>query len=314
MENIRLIHYDKDKKDLWNEFLFNAKNQNFIFNRDYIEYHSHLFKDNSMMFFQGNKLIGIMPANRDKNSLISHGGLTFGGIISDFHMTTPKMLNIFEVILEYAKKNDVKNIIYKSIPYIYHKVPASEDLYGLYKFNFKLIRRDVSTAIDMGNRIEFSSRRKRAIKKANKSGIKVRRSYDFEKFMSMMGKILKEKYNVLPVHSSEEIRLLASKFPDNIKLFGAFDKDNMIAGTIVYENSQVAHTQYLASSDEGKKVGALDIVIDYLVNEYYIDKKYFDFGISTEKNGLYINEGLINQKEMFGGRAVVHDFYEYNIK
>lgn len=314
MENIYACNYSKDKKELWNDFILKAKNESFMFNRNYMEYHSDVFKDNSIMFFQDNELIAVMPANISEKSLISHGGLTFGGIISDYSMTTSKMMKIFELLIDYAKKNDIQKIIYKPIPYIYHKVPANEDLYALYRFNFKLIRRDVSTTINMDNRLELSSRRKRAIKKANKSGIKVERSLNFEKFMYVLEEILKEKYNVMPVHSSKQIELLASRFPENIKLFGAFDRDNMIAGAIVYETSQVAHTQYLASSYEGKKVGALDLVMDYLINGYYSNKKYFDFGISTEKNGTYLNEGLINQKEMFGGRAVIYDFYEYSIK
>ena len=40
---------------------------------------------------------------------------------------------------------------------------------------------------------------------------------------------------------------------------------------------------------------------------------YIDFGTSTEQGGTYLNEGLIKQKEGFGGRAVVYDTYELNI-
>ena len=65
--------------------------------------------------------------------------------------------------------------------------------------------------------------------------------------------------------------------------------------------------------DEGLYLRANDFIYDFLINNYYKDKKYFDFGISTEKNGLYLNEGLIDFKERFGARAVVHDFYEWEI-
>lgn len=314
MENIYVCNYSEDKKELWNDFILKAKNESFMFNRNYMEYHSDVFKDNSVMFFKENELIAVMPANISERALVSHGGLTFGGIISDYGMTTIRMMKIVEVLIDYATKNNIQKIIYKPMPYIYHKVPANEDLYALYRFNFKLIRRDVSTTISMDNKLELGGRRKRGIKKANKLGIKVERSFNFENFICILEKVLKKKYNVMPVHSSKQIELLASRFPENIKLFGAFYEGNMIAGTIIYETSQVVHTQYLAASDEGKKNGALDLVIDYLINEYYSDKKYFDFGISTEKNGTYLNEGLINQKEMFGGRAVIYDFYECTVK
>ncbi|SDE80971.1 hypothetical protein, partial [Sporomusa acidovorans] len=71
--------------------------------------------------------------------------------------------------------------------------------------------------------------------------------------------------------------------------------------------------QYLANSEEGRSTGALDLVIHYLVTEVYKDKIYFDFGISNEKQGRFLNTGLIAQKEGFGARAVVHDFYSLDI-
>ena len=37
-------------------------------------------------------------------------------------------------------------------------------------------------------------------------------------------------------------------------------------------------------------------------------------GGGEEKDGYYLNDGLISQKEGFGARAVVHDFYEIDIK
>ena len=65
---------------------------------------------------------------------------------------------------------------------------------------------------------------------------------------------------------------------------------------------------------EGRNVGALDFIIDKLINEVYSNKKYFDFGISNEDGGRFLNTGLIAQKEGFGARAVVHDFYEFEVK
>ena len=44
--------------------------------------------------------------------------------------------------------------------------------------------------------------------------------------------------------------------------------------------------------------------------QFTSQKKYIDFGISNEGNGKILNLGLISQKEGFGAKAVVHDFYE----
>ena len=116
------------------------------------------------------------------------------------------------------------------------------------------------------------------------------------------------------MHSVEEIERFTTLFPNNIKLFVAIKDSKMLGGTLVFENKTIVHTQYLANSFEGRNIGALDFVIDKLINEVYSNKRYFDFGISNEDAGRYLNTGLIAQKEGFGARAVVHDFYELEIK
>jgi len=88
----------------------------------------------------------------------------------------------------------------------------------------------------------------------------------------------------------------------------------LLAGALVYDFGHVAHTQYLASSDEGREFGALDFLLANLLDTVYANRRYFSFGISTEQEGRYLNEGLIFQKEGFGGRAVVHDFYELELQ
>ena len=41
--------------------------------------------------------------------------------------------------------------------------------------------------------------------------------------------------------------------------------------------------------------------------------KYIDFGKSTEGNGSILNEGLISQKEGFGGRTFVYQTWSINV-
>ncbi|EAI4884208.1 TPA: GNAT family N-acetyltransferase, partial [Campylobacter coli] len=110
-----------------------AKNGLFMFDRNYMDYHSDRFIDNSLMFYENEKLIALLPCNVSQNILYSHQGLTFGGFIVDENMKQSKMLECFEVLKEYMKENNFKKLIYKSTPYIYHKIPAQEDLYALFR-------------------------------------------------------------------------------------------------------------------------------------------------------------------------------------
>lgn len=312
---MKLVKYTVKHKDLWNDFVKNSKNTHFFFQRDYMEYHSDRFEDLSLMFFDAtDKLIAILPANVKENIVYSHQGLTFGGFLVDDKMKTETMLEIFELLKLFLKEQNIKKLVYKCIPYIYHLKPSEEDRYALFINNTNLIRRDVSATIDLNSKIKYQEQRARAVKKAMKNDLIFKESKDFKNYWKILEETLNTQHNAKPVHSIEEIEKLANLFSDNIKLFVAIKDNKMLGGTLVFENKTIVHTQYLANSFEGRNVGALDFVIDKLINEVYSNKKYFDFGISNEDAGKYLNTGLIAQKEGFGARAVVHDFYELEIK
>ncbi|MEM2130213.1 MAG: GNAT family N-acetyltransferase [Candidatus Bathyarchaeia archaeon] len=314
IEDIVIVKYSKEKKEEWDKFVGNSKNGIFLFFRDYIEYHSDKFTDQSLMFYKDDKLIAIFPANITRNTLFSHAGLTFGGFITDNKMTTPTMLRLFQSLIEYAEANSINKIIYKCIPYIYHSLPADEDRYALFRINAKLFRRDITSTIYLPEKIQFQESRYRCIRKAKLANVEVKRTDCFKSYWQILEENLAKAHNTKPVHSIEEIEYLYNKFPDNIKLFVACKNEDILAGVVIYESKNVAHAQYIASAEKGRAIGALDMIFDYLINEYYKNKKYFDFGISTEKDGLYLNEGLIFFKEGFGARGIVHDFYEVNIE
>ncbi len=306
--------YSPLKKADWNTFVENSKNGTFMLNRDYMDYHSDRFTDHSLMFYDDNgKLKAVLPASQHGNELRSHGGLTYGGIIIDRNTTQQNVLEIFDILKGYMSTNDIHNLIYKRVPNIYYSYPSDEDLYALFKNDASLIRRDISTTIDFSNPISFSERRRRNIKKSVKSRVVVHESMDFDKYIELLTEILKCRHNAVPVHSSKEIHLLRDRFPNNIKMIAAYLGNQMLAGSILFITPKVVHTQYLMSTDEGRKVGGLDAVINYVVELYKESHRYLDFGISTESGGLYLNDGLITQKQEFGGRAIAYDFYELKV-
>ncbi|MBF0318712.1 MAG: GNAT family N-acetyltransferase [Nitrospirae bacterium] len=312
---VEIVRYGKKDETKWNEFVASSKNGLFLFNRNYMDYHSDRFIDHSLMFYYKDRLIGLLPAHVNDNTMGSHGGLTFGGIISGFDMTTPLMLEVFDRLIEYLREVKIGKLLYKTVPYIYHIVPSEEDRYALFINNAVLARRDVTTTISMPNKVNFQERRRRGIKKAVKAGLAVAQSEDYDTFMSIVNNTLRDKYNTSAVHTPGELKMLADRFKENIKLFVATSSGNCIlGGVIVYENRTVAHAQYISSTEEGKAQGALDLIFDFLINGYYKEKRYFDFGISNEREGRYLNKELIEQKEGFGARAVVHDAYELSVR
>ena len=259
------------------------------------------------MFYKKDKLIGLFPASINEKSLISHGGLTYGGIIQSKKGDVFKVLEFLSEIIKFCKKNAIKEIIYKAIPSFYHEFPSEEDLYALYVNDFSLLKREISTAIPIES-FKLGGNKRRGHKKAYENGCSLKSSDNFELFFKMANERLDEKYNVKAVHNAEEMKLLSSSFPENIKMYICERENELLGGAIVYINKEVVHLQYLTTTELGRKHRSNDFVVVELL-KIFSDKKWFDFGISTEHMGRTLNSSLIQQKSEFGGAGLVYDTY-----
>ncbi len=315
MDDIRVARYRPEDKTSWDSFVASSKNGTFLFYRDYMDYHADRFEDHSLIVSDAKgQVMALLPGNSEDSVLVSHGGLTYGGFITDECMRVLQMLDIFQATRFYLKQNGFMRLHYKTIPHIYHRIPAEEDSYALFQNGAILHRRDVSTVAIPALEPRFQARRRRCIKKARKAGVSWGASEDYASFWEILEHNLQTVHHVRPVHTLDEIRSLQTNYPNNIRLFCSFLGGEPIAGTVIYETDRVAHAQYIASSDQGKSCGALDLLFWGLLSDQYKEKSYFDFGISTEQEGRYLNTGLIDFKEGFGGRAVSYDSYALELQ
>lgn len=311
---MEISRYRREDKELWNSFVSKARNATFLFDRNYMDYHADRFDDNSFMFYYKGKLKAVLPANVAGDTLYSHQGLTYGGLLLDKKATVEDVLECFDSLNSWLRENGISKVVYKALPWIYQQYPSEEDLYALtWKCKAQLISRDISSSIVIDNKLKFAESRKSGIRKALSLNIEVGESNDVDGFWHVLEDNLGNRYNAKPVHTASEMKLLMSRFPNNIKLYVAKMNGEIVGGTLIYVTPQVVHTQYISASVEGKKHGALDLLFDYIINKVYANCRYFDFGKSTEQGGAYLNEPLIFQKEGFGGRGVCYDWYQWEL-
>lgn len=301
--------YSPEWRKEWDLFVSRTKSAHFFFFRDYMEYHSDRFKDHSLLFFEGEKLVALLPANIVNATLHSHQGLSFGGLLLPPNFSSYKMQGILLSLVDYCKDAGIEELVYKALPHIYHQQPAEEDLYFLSVAGADLFRRDCNSVIDLNRVFKISQGKKSGRNQAKKAGVEISETEDFESFFSIANRNLESKYSTTAVHSAAELKTLRQKFPKNIKLYGAFFDNQMIAGALIFITNDVAHAQYLASSDTGKELRAMDLVILTLIDAFKSSYRYFSFGISTEDEGKKLNQGLLKQKEEYGAQAICHDFY-----
>lgn len=309
---MEICAYTGEHREAWNALNRAARNGHFMFDRRFMEYHADRFTDASLLALDDGRPIALLPANRTDEAVWSHQGLTFGGLVHE-GLGLARTLQVLDGFADRLRSNGVTSLVYKAMPWIYPSRPAQEDLYWLFRRNAQLIRRDASLAIDYRTPGAVSRRRARGARTAEKARVAFERSSDFAAFWGVLETVLGQRHGVRPVHSLAEIRLLAERFPEEIVLHVARAEGEVVAGVVMFCTPTVAHAQYIAASDRGRDLGALDGLMLHLIELYRASRRAFDFGISNTDQGRSLNEGLARQKEEFGATAVAHDFYRVTL-
>ena len=301
--------YTPDKSQEWDQFVQQTRNGTFMHLRSYMDYHADRFEDASLMVYDNDKLVAMLPASKHNNMVASHGGLTYGGLLVARKLSASKTLEICQQICAYYQEVGFEKLRYKAIPYIYHTLPSQDDLYAMFRLNAQRVRVDLSSTIDIQNKPAYSKGRKHSIAKAKKWHFNIQETTDFDTYFAIVGQRLADKYDTVPTHSAQEMALLQERHPKNIKLYAVYNEEVMEAGVLVYITDTCTHAQYMAATDFGRENGALDLAVDHAIKQA-ANKRYLDFGISTEEAGQYLNTGLLRQKEMFGSQTTVYETYE----
>jgi hypothetical protein len=310
--------YRIEDTEPWDSFTKESVQGTFLHQRQFLSYHGDRFKDLSLMIEDGDHLLGLFPAAqnpKDRYIVVSHPGITYGGILHCGDLRGEMYINVFKEILAHYAGLGYKRLLYKAVPMMYHQAPAGDDLYALFRLGGKRVRCDLSSTIDLSHRLHVSKRRVRGLKKCQKAGIVIMDGLEFlEDLWPIIELNLHLRYSVSPVHSLADITMLAHRFAHNIKCVCAALDRRIVAGVILFLTPNTHHAQYIASTTEGRSLSALDMVFEHCISRAIRqDARFFDFGISTEDDGSKLNSGLCDFKSDFGAGTTVHEFYELEL-
>jgi hypothetical protein len=311
---LRLQAFTPADAECWDALVARSVNGTFLHTRRFLSYHGERFADRSCMLFRADRLCAVFPAALDRTdsaTVVSHPGITYGGMVHDGSMSGAEAVTAMDALAAHYGRGGAQRLLYKTVPHIYQQRPAEDDAYALFRLGAKLVRRDLSCSIDLAGAREPSERRRRGLRRAQREGVAVvAGNACLPAFWQILSETLKARHASAPVHSLGEIELLAGRFPDHIELLAATVGDRLIAGSVLFKTPRVSHVQYTAASDEGRRVCATDLITEVAIERAAAEqRRYFDFGISTEQGGRVLNEGLHQFKAEFGGGGVSYDFY-----
>ncbi len=313
MNALRVRPYVEADAALWDAFCATSPHATFLHSRRFLSYHGSRFADRSCIIERDGRCVGLFPAavaRDDAGCVVSHPGATFGGLVHDGSLAGAQLIEALRQLAGHYAAGGFSRLRYRAVPHIYHAVPSQDDIYALAALGARRTRCDLSCAIDLDSDRPPSNRRRRGVRKAQDAGVTITTGVEqLPEYWPLLTASL-ARHRVTPVHTIAEITLLASRFASSIEFHGARLDGVMVAGTVLFIHPRVHHAQYVAASETGRDVAALDAVFAHVIARARGRARFFDFGISTEDEGRRLNDGLHGFKREFGGGGVVHEHFE----
>jgi hypothetical protein len=310
---IEVVRYGPGLKGPWDALVARAKNRNFLFLRDYMDYHQDRFADHSLLFLAKGRALACLPANETQAGLQSHQGLTFGGLVMHRDIRLNEVSAIVSALGSYLAASGLRELVYRPMPYPYHELPAEEDLLALHEIGAAAIELRTTAMLRVAGPSRFSVNRRGDLKRCLLAEVEVKRSWAIAAFMRLCADHLARRHSTKPVHSEAEMTRLADRFPDNIQLYLAERRGETVGGMVIYRNAACSRPQYLGLSAAGEELGAEAAIFDHLLRRVLTAGSWLDLGTSNDPASGAINDGLYRYKEGLGARAVRQATYRLTV-
>jgi hypothetical protein len=305
---MRIEKYKDSHKYIWDTFISKSDDGQFIFYRDFIEYHKARFEDHSILVFDQGKLIAVIPACFKENAIYAHPGLPFSAIILSKSCKWSIWPQVIEAILNYLKEQKFRLFSLTIIPTYYSLVAEETQVYFLRNSGFKLANQKLSCVIALSPKFKHQISEK-IPKYISETALIEFESKHYESFHDLLVNKLDEKYKSAPLHTLEEILTLKNKFSDNIELVCAFFKDELVGGILLFKYKTTFKAQYIISI----KNNISDLLIRSIIEKYKSQYNYFDLGTSNSLENGQLNMGNLEFKIKRGGVGYRVEKYDVNL-
>ena len=301
MKRYTVKRYCSDDFALWNDFISQATNATFLFDRNFMEYHADRFQDFSLLVFEEDILQAVVPANCKDNQIFSHQGLTYGGFVFRNEFPIGQIEKVLSETFSFLQSQGFVKCEIKAMLPFYAPDFHAEIQQVLSDKQAKITAQKMNLAIDFRTEYSISKSKLKHYRRLQSEGLVVKKEADCTIFwQEVLEPLLLEKYQTKPLHSLAEINSLQSKFPNHIEQYNLYRDGKILAGITLFKTATVIKSQYGATTENGKKFRALDYLFLYLIDSFKADYDYFDMGTVDDNSELGYNEGLLNQKKELG--------------
>lgn len=313
---MEIIKYTEEWKEKWDEFVLNSNNGTMFHMQKFFDYHKPgRFPFHHLIFLEKGNIIAVLPGKLINGFFESPVGASYGSIVTgDERFKT--YMDIVSCFLDYAKKENYKEVMLTPAPLIYDKFPDQSLEYALLWQGFSYKTHYISSAIKLDTERDLIQRFKptarRNVRKTLKNDdIRVEINERYDQFYPILLDN-KSKHNAKPTHSLDELYKLNELMPGYLKLFMVYYKDKPIGGSsMFFPNKQVAlcfYNMLLYDYDQYKPIQRVMYeVVQWCTDEGY---SYVDIGVSqdtTADDPMTPSMSLIDFKEHFDAKAIMRN-------
>jgi len=304
---------ERDHKT-WEGFVAQANNGTIFHSLEFLGYHpSDRFKNHHLIIKDRSNIIALFPSVEGNKTIISHQGASYGGFVFKDNLGIHSIYLMVEHTVQYFKEKGFEKIILTQPPLIYYRNPHQYLDFALMKNGFQYLKREVTAVIPLDKAeplATFHGDARRSTKKAMREGVRVMISEDLHRFYEILKHNLGMRHNVTPTHTLDELTKLHEILPDKIIFFGAYVKERMLGGIVVFvANPRVLLAFYISHDDKYQNYRPVNLLFYEVIKWGRAQGfKYLDLGTFTLD--MTPNWGLGRFKENFSARGFLRDTYQ----
>jgi len=295
----------------WDQFVDRSPMGTIFHKIGFLSYHGNKFSDASMVVFDGSRPVAVFPAAVAGGSVCSHPGSTVGGVVFHRRLSPEDLGEVVDALVCNYRDAGYESVLIRGTPGAMCRERVMTDFFTLGKHGFNVSRLDLWSVITGDSKM--SSAKKRGVKNARKSGLEFT-EIGVDEFYRLLSDVLRHRHGIEPHHTPEEIAMLVRMFPGDFNLVGVMSDGVLVAASmVVFLNDVAAHAHYIASSADGNRLHACDLLIHECCNMVFgSGRKVLTLG-SVTYYGDFASDGLFRFKTGFGAGIDMHPFYEVGL-
>ncbi len=308
MVGLQVIPFSDAYSNEWEQLVAASRMGTTFHRRAFINYHRDRFIDRSLCIVKKGRIVGVMPAAElpgDRNTICSHPGLSFAGIVHTGELVGPQMLKVVQLIVAHYAVQGFTTLQYRATPNTYRELSGDDDLYALEACGARRTRVDLSCVIDLAAPYHVDDRQREAERVARRLG------FTFHRHPSLLPQVwklaeanLRESHGLSMVHTVDELQHIETLCPGTVSVTGLIAGTEVIGGLILFALASVMRPQNIGANEVGRRYHAHQLLLsDAIASGRAAGMRYFDLGTSNTRSGGPLRASLFDFKRRLGPAA-----------